>query len=171
MIQKIKENIWQFTFTQFGSCVYLIKINKKNIMIDTGSEWNKYELIDDLKKLQITPSQIDILILTHNHPDHTGNINLLEKAKVYGSKKDFSDDFILNINNLNIPKFKIIETPGHSKGGICILYEDVLFSGDTIFHNGGIGRMDLQGGSESEMRKSLSKLEKINYKILCPGHI
>ena len=171
MIQKIKENIWQFTFTQFGSCVYLIKINKKNIMIDTGSEWNKYELIDDLKKLQITPSQIDILILTHNHPDHTGNINLLEKAKVYGSKKDFSDDFILNINNLNIPKFKIIETPGHSKGGICILYEDVLFSGDTIFHNGGIGRMDLQGGSESEMRKSLSKLEKINYKILCPGHV
>jgi len=171
MIQKIKENIWQFIFTQFGSCAYLIKINKKSIIIDTGSEWNKYELIEDLKKLQIASSQIDILILTHNHPDHTGNINLFQNAKVYGSKKDFSNDFILNINNLNIPEFKIIETPGHSKGGICILYKDVLFSGDTIFHNGGIGRMDLQGGSETEMKESLNKLKEINYKILCPGHV
>ena len=40
-----------------------------------------------------------------------------------------------------------------------------------IFHNKGIGRMDLPGGSEKEMADSLQKLEKINYKILCPGHV
>ncbi len=75
-----------------------------------------------------------------------------------------------DIINLNINELKIINTSGHSKGSICILYNDILFSGDTIFHNG-IGRIDLPGGSEKEMRESLQKIQNINYKILCPGHI
>ena len=171
MIKKIKQNIFQLCFTLFGSCVYLIKIKDKNIIIDTGSSLNKKELISDLKELKINPSEIDILILTHDHWDHTGNIKLFKNAKIYASKKEFTQDHIIDIDKLNVKEFQIIHTPGHSKGGFCILYEDVLFSGDTIFHNYGIGRMDLKGGSEEDMAKSLKLLEKINYKILCPGHV
>jgi len=65
---------------------------------------------------------------------------------------------------------KIIETPGHSKGSICIIHDGVLFSGDTLFHRGTIGRTDLPGSSEKEMQKSLAKLRKIKYEILAPGH-
>ena len=168
MIKQIKENIWQLTFEQFGSHVYLIKLKEKNILIDTSSSANKIQLKDYLDDLGI--SKIDIIILTHNHRDHVENLDLFANAKIYGNKKDFPEKEILDIHELNIPEFKIIKTPGHSKGSFCILYNDVLFSGDTIFHHGGIGRMDLEGGSETEMKNSLEKLKNINFKILCPGH-
>jgi len=170
MLQKIKPNIWQFSFQSFGSNVYLIKLNKKNILVDTSSSANKNELTKNLKELNLSPSNINVIIFTHKHWDHIKNLDLFPNAKIYGSEKDFSEKEILNINKLKIQEFKIIETPGHSKGSFCILYDDVLFSGDTIFHNGVIGRMDLPGGSKTDMKKSLKKLKKINFKILCPGH-
>jgi len=168
MIQKIKNNVWQFTFQHFGSHVYLIKLKEKNILIDTSSSQNKSQLKDYLDDLGI--SKIHIIILTHNHWDHVENLDLFPNTKIYASKKEFPEKEILDIHKLNIPEFQIIETPGHSKGSFCILYDDILFSGDTIFHRGSIGRTDLQGGSQTEMQNSLKKLKKINFKTLCPGH-
>jgi len=170
MITRIKSNIWQISFKNFGSCVYLIKLRNKNILIDSSSPNNIDEFEADLKKLNLSPSDIHIIIFTHHHWDHTGGILLFfQHSKFYGSKKDFGEN-ITDIKKLKIPELKIIETPGHSKGGICILYDDVLFSGDTLFHRGTIGRTDLPGSSEKEMQNSLDKLKKINYKILAPGH-
>lgn len=168
MINKIKPNIWQFTFNKFGSHVYLIKLKEKNILIDTSSPENKSQLKNYLEELGIP--NIHIVILTHKHWDHIGNPDLFPNAKIYASKLDFPEEKIINIHELKIPEFQIIETPGHSKGSFCILYEEILFSGDTIFHHGTIGRTDLPGSSEIEMKNSLSKIKKLNYKILCPGH-
>lgn len=170
MIKKIKDNVWQLCFKLFGSCVYLIEFEKNNVLIDASSSLNTNELVEDLKELNIKPSEIDMVLLTHYHFDHVGNINLFENAKIYGNKKDFKDKKILDFDKLEIKEIKIIKTPGHSKGSVCFLYKDILFSGDTIFHNG-IGRTDLPNSSLEDMNKSLKKLEKINYKILCPGHI
>ncbi len=170
MIKRIKENIFQMYFKEFGSCVYLIKLNDKNILIDTSSEETSSNLISDLKLLNFEPKDLDIVILTHNHPDHTGNCNLFLNAKFYASKKDFGNKFY-DIDELKMPQFKIIHTPGHSEGSICILYGEVLFSGDTIFHDGIIGRTDFPGGSDKEMEKSLEKLKQIKFETLCPGHI
>lgn len=169
MISKINPNVWQFRFKRFGSCVYLIRIKNKNILVDTSSLWNKKALLEDLNELKISPEDVDIIILTHNHYDHLGGIVLFPNAKVYGSKKDFGKN-ILNPKRLKIGGLKIIETPGHSKGGICILYKKILFSGDTLFHRNTLGRTDLPGSSEEDMQKSLKKLSKIKYKTLCPGH-
>jgi glyoxylase-like metal-dependent hydrolase (beta-lactamase superfamily II) len=162
MIKKISPNVFQFYFQEFGSCVYLIQLNNKNILIDTSSKINQTELIQNLNELEIKIKDVDIIILTHLHWDHKENIDLFKNSKIYS--KD-------NIKNLNIPEFKIIKTPGHTPDSICILYKDILFSGDTIFHNDGRGRTDLKGGSEFEIIESIKKLSKINYKILCPGHI
>ncbi|MFH1307423.1 MAG: MBL fold metallo-hydrolase [archaeon] len=173
MINQIKPNIWQFVFSDFGSCVYILKIKDKLIAIDTSSSQNLGELILFLEKINLSPKDIDILILTHKHYDHDDNIDIFEKAKLYGSKEDFSDEKILDIFKLNIPEFEIIETPGHTKGSICLFLEKekILFSGDTIFHNGYIGRTDLPTSVPEKMNDSLEKLKKINYKILCPGHM
>lgn len=170
MIKKLKENIWQITCKKFGSHVYLIKLKNKNILIDTDAKQNREELIQELNKLKLSPEDIHILILTHNHFDHVENIPIFKNAKIYADKKEFSQREIIDINKLKIPEFKIIKTPGHSPGGICILYDDVLFSGDTIFHRGTIGRTDLPGSNKTEMKKTLEKLSKIKYKILAPGH-
>ncbi len=151
--------------------MYILIIGEKKIIIDTGSLANKEELIQDLKELKISPKEIDIVILTHNHYDHIGNIDLFSNAKVYGSKEDFKEKDIIDINKLPIKEFKIIKTPGHTKGGVCILYKDILFSGDTIFGQGYIGRTDFPGGDYKELQQSIEKLEKIKYKTLCPGHL
>lgn len=170
MIKKIKNNIWKIQFTRFGSDVYLIKINNENILIDTGSEKNREELIKNLKELKLNTEDIKKVILTHEHWDHSDNALIFKNAKIYGHKKDFPQEKIKDIKKLPIKEFKIIETPGHTKGSIAILYEDVLFSGDTIFENGYIGRTDFPESEPEKMQKSLDKLAKLKYKILCPGH-
>ncbi|MBR9706055.1 MBL fold metallo-hydrolase [Candidatus Pacearchaeota archaeon] len=162
MINKIKENIYQLSFKEFGSCVYIIKIDSKTIMIDTSSQFVKPELVKDLKQIGLEPEDIEIVILTHAHWDHDANTNLFNKADVYNLK---------NIDNLPITEFKIYKVPGHTKDSLAILYKDVLFSGDTIFHNEGIGRYDFPESVPEKIHESVEKLRNLNYKILCPGHI
>jgi hydroxyacylglutathione hydrolase len=171
MIKKINDKIIRLNFNSFGSCVYIIRLNRKLILIDTGSMLNRNELKKDLNEIKINLDQITTIILTHNHWDHTGNIKLFKNAKIYGNKKDFKKENILDINNLNIKEFEIIQTPGHTKGSFCILYKNILFSGDTLFDKGYRGRTDLPGGDYEEIQKSLKKLSNIKYKTLCPGHL
>jgi len=160
MIHQISKNVFQLYFDTFGSTVYILKL-EKNIIIDTSSENNREELINDLKELKLKPEDIDIVILTHNHWDHIGNLNLFKNAKIINNK---------NLNQL--PEIiKPIKTPGHSQDSLCFLYKDLLFSGDTIFHGQGRGRTDLPGGNEKQIQESIEKLKTIKYNILCPGHI
>ncbi len=161
MINKIKSNIFQLYFKGFGSVVYLLKIKNQNIIIDTSSSKNEKELINNLEQLNLNPKDIDIIILTHQHWDHNENINLFKNAKLYKYE---------NINQLPIKEFKIIKTPGHTKDSIVILYKKILFSGDTLFHNG-IGRTDFSDSEPKKMNDSLKKLKNLNYQILCPGHV
>lgn len=69
----------------------------------------------------------------------------------------------------NIP-ISVIATPGHTKGSVCYLIGDIIFSGDTLFRES-YGRTDFPSGSYSDMKKSLSKLFSLNgeYRVL-PGH-
>lgn len=172
MIEKIKKNIWKIYFKHFGSQVYLIKRKNQNILVDTSSIWNRIELLGELKKLEIEPSQINLILLTHKHFDHVGNIKIFKNAKIYGDKKDFPSKKIKDINELKLEGMQVIKTPGHTRGGLCFYFpkDKILFSGDTLFHKGIYGRTDFPGSSRKEMSKSLEKLKKIDYEILCPGH-
>lgn len=166
MIKKIKQDIWRLSFKNFGSCVYLIKSNGKNILIDVSSGETRNELIDDLRELGVKPFDVNAILLTHLHWDHIDNLDLFPQAKIYNPEK-LTEDSVVE----ELPELKIISTPGHTPEGKSYLFRDVLFSGDTLFDNGYIGRYDLPGGSKEELKKSLNKLNKINYKILCPGHL
>ncbi|MEF9895948.1 MAG: MBL fold metallo-hydrolase [Clostridia bacterium] len=67
---------------------------------------------------------------------------------------------------------RVLETPGHTPGGICLYCEEekALFTGDTLFARG-YGRMDLPGGSEREMAGSLKKLLALEDDVtIYPGH-
>ncbi|MFX0103607.1 MAG: MBL fold metallo-hydrolase [Candidatus Hodarchaeota archaeon] len=69
--------------------------------------------------------------------------------------------------------FRIINTPGHTTNSIC-LYEEkhkILISGDTVFADGSIGRMDFPSGSVQEMIKSTEMLTTLDVEILLPGHM
>ncbi len=158
---KIKPNVFKFEFSNFGSNVYLINIEDKFILIDTSSKENKLELKENIERIGIKPEEINFIILTHSHWDHTGNLDLFKKSKIIDTK---------NLKELKMPELKIILTPGHTKDSLCILYKEILFSGDTIFDEGGVGRTDLKESDPEKMEESLKRLEKIKYEILCPGH-
>ena len=66
--------------------------------------------------------------------------------------------------------FTVISTPGHTKGSVCYLYEDAVFSGDTLFR-GTCGRCDFYGGNSHAMRDSLAKLAALEGdRPVYPGH-
>ena len=122
MITQLSPEVHQLYFPEFGSCVYLLRIGKDNILIDTSSRENGKKLLEDLNKLKIDPRDIHIILLTHKHWDHTGNLDIFPNAKIYSYE---------NINELALIFIKIIPTPGHTKDSLSYLYNDILFSGDT----------------------------------------
>ncbi len=85
------------------------------------------------------------------------------------------DAFIIDGDTISFGKstIEVIHTPGHSKGGICLLFRDekILFSGDTLF-NGSIGRTDLPGGNYETLISSIKhKIIPIGDEtVVYPGH-
>ena len=149
---------------------------KEGAIIDPGFEADKR-----LKTVKDHNLKIKYILLTHTHIDHIAELiavqqkldtqTLLSKeeidSEVYGSPIDESD--ILNIGEQEI---QVIETPGHTLGGLSFLYNNqYLFTGDTLFCKGIIGRSDLYGGNADELKRSIAKLMKLPEEIfICPGH-
>lgn len=143
---------------------YLIFSKDKAAVIDPGGG-----LKEILK--EIGSKKLEYIILTHCHWDHLlGALKLKEKtgAKIliHQGEKEFIkfqiDRFLKDGEEIKIGDFilKVIHTPGHSKGSICLVGENEIFTGDTIFKDG-YGRTDLRGGSQKDLENSLKKLSKI----------
>lgn len=156
--------------------------SKESAVVDAGWEINKLIDISNKEKLKINK-----IILTHYHYDHVQKVEeLAEKtcAEVY-FHKDEHDEIKKYIKNPNIQihklknndeikmgniKIKVIHTPGHTPGAICLLVENKLLTGDTLFVNA-IGRTDLAGGDAIKLFESLQKLKKLNDDVeVYPGH-
>jgi len=79
----------------------------------------------------------------------------------------YAEGTTLHLAGLDIT---VLATPGHTPGSVCLLTEDVLFSGDTLFA-GSCGRTDLPGGSWSHMQASLGRLKALEANLwVLPGH-
>ncbi|MHA1409370.1 MAG: MBL fold metallo-hydrolase [Candidatus Odinarchaeia archaeon] len=184
----------------FDSNVYVIGKNELTL-IDCGTGGNVNYLFDTIKKMNLDPENIKQIVLTHLHYDHIGGLNEILKVikpKIYASELEapfiesanskliLLDMFGASFSPVKIDvrihdgdliacegfTFKVIHTPGHSLGSIC-LYNDenkVLISGDTVFAGGSFGRVDLPSGSLQDLIKSINKLNKLNVKYLLPGH-
>ncbi len=133
--------------------------SKECIIIDPGDEAEK--IIAVIEENNLRPKQI---ILTHPHFDHVG---ALEEIKNHYKIPESTTKTVFVANDV-----KIIETPGHTEDGICIVFEKekVIFTGDTLFKNT-IGRTDLEGGDYNKIMESLEKLKKYpdDFKVY-PGH-
>ena len=81
--------------------------------------------------------------------------------------KTYDEGDTLHLAGLTI---SVIRTPGHTPGSVCLLIDDAMFSGDTLFA-GSCGRTDFPGGSAAKMAGSLAVLAALpgNYTVL-PGH-
>ena len=131
--------------------------------------------------------KITKIILTHYHYDHVQRINeLIDKTNATAYFHENESDFLKNViknksakviklkgnETINIGqiKIKIIHTPGHTPGSICLLIGNKLITGDTLFV-GAIGRTDLPGGDALKLFESLKTLKKLEDNVeIYPGH-
>ena len=161
------------------------------ILVDTGTGENEGYLHSCIKELGINVDDIDVIVNTHCHFDHVGGNKFFPNAKIaigeydseslrdvdskltvsgmFGSKISRHDVDIELKEGDKIANFEVISTPGHTSGGISLYDGEILICGDTIFANGGIGRMDI-GGNIDDMKNSLAKLKELDVKYLLPGH-
>ncbi|WP_195443070.1 MBL fold metallo-hydrolase [Peptoniphilus harei] len=174
------------------NCFILFDENKDAFVVDPGG--SSENIIEAIDKNELN---IKYILLTHGHFDHVGAVAALVKkykAPVYMSKDDRAflespkevraSSFGMQIEAADVDVFvkegdeipfsegtiKVIETPGHTLGSVCYLFENYLFAGDTLF-NGSIGRTDFPESDHSLMIESLKKLKKLDDDIyVLSGH-
>ena len=151
-------------------------------VIDPGYDANR--ILDKLDSLNLT---LEAVLLTHGHFDHVGAVKELAAetlCDVYLCAEDLSMPPMMTAGALYYTKtyaegshlqlagldISVLHTPGHTPGSVCLLVENTIFSGDTLFE-GSCGRTDLPGGDWATIQKSLRRLAALegNFWIF-PGH-
>lgn len=152
------------------------------IIIDPG-----YEAPRIINHLEEKGLELEAIMLTHGHFDHVGAVRDLVATtgcKVYLNPADtsmppaftagplyYSDSYPEN-GQLQVAGMDILvlKTPGHTPGSVCLLIEDAIFSGDTLFACS-CGRTDLPGGDWSQLAASLHRLRDLagDFRVF-PGH-
>ncbi|MGA3083755.1 MAG: MBL fold metallo-hydrolase [Thermodesulfobacteriota bacterium] len=191
---KVADNLYAFIWRnpQDNNCnTYLIK-GSKTILIDPGHIHLFDHVMSGLLDLNLRPNQIDLIIITHAHPDHLEAAALFKKPTLltmslaefkfikqwfgrYGweAGNGFEPDFFLQDGELTIGdlSFQVITTPGHSPGSICLYWAErkALFTGDLIFSQG-VGRTDLPGGNGGLLKESIQQIAVLDIDYLLSGH-
>jgi glyoxylase-like metal-dependent hydrolase (beta-lactamase superfamily II) len=167
---------------------------REGLIVDPGDEGER--ILKAVAEAGIVPRY---LINTHGHIDHIGANNYLkgeiedlkigiheadsrmlidanENLSNFAGAKTTSPpaDFLLREGDeiaLGKGRLKVVHTPGHTPGGICLLGEREIFTGDTLFA-GSVGRTDLPGGSMELLMKSLREKLMVlpEGTVIYPGH-
>jgi glyoxylase-like metal-dependent hydrolase (beta-lactamase superfamily II) len=159
---------------------------KEAIIIDPGLEFSS-EVQQILDYITQGALKVKSIVNTHGHSDHVScdaifqekyNVPLcIHKHDAHSiegfNQNKFPPNVLLEDGNLiefGDESLKVMHTPGHTPGSICLLGERLVFTGDTLFA-GGIGRTDFPGGSINDMRLSLQKLVRLpDHFLIYPGH-
>lgn len=160
------------------------------VVIDSGENYKKIKQAEETYGLKIKA-----VLLTHSHFDHAGSAKKLQDdgAKIYVSALDapkllddgnlackfgrkfdtltadvtFSDGDTLSVCGFD---FKVIATPGHTDGSVCFMLDNMLFTGDTLFHDS-VGRTDFPTGDRDDMISSVKRLFALDGDFnVYPGH-
>ena len=150
-------------------------------VIDPGYQADT--ILDEVGALGLT---VEAVLLTHGHFDHVGAVKdiaaetdcrvflcaedlslppMFTAGKLYYTDT-YAEGSVLQLAGLSI---RVLHTPGHTPGSVCLLIDRYLFSGDTLFA-GSCGRTDI-GGSWAQIRDSLNRLAAIEADLVVfPGH-
>ncbi|MBW1779636.1 MAG: MBL fold metallo-hydrolase [Deltaproteobacteria bacterium] len=181
------------SMTENNCNTYFIQGEKK-ILVDPGHYHLFNHVQNHLSSLSLSPEDMDVVIITHGHPDHMEGVRVFHDtdavvavssaemefirtvAPHYGEAlgiSDFEPGILLQEGELKVGdvNVEVIHTPGHSPGSICLYWPEtkVLFTGDVVF-NQGIGRTDLPGGNGAALKESIRRISRLDAEYLLTGH-
>jgi glyoxylase-like metal-dependent hydrolase (beta-lactamase superfamily II) len=188
-----------FTVGMLAANCYLVGCEKKReaAVIDPGFD-DAQEAEKIMKEVDKEKLHVKYIVNTHGHSDHISGNRILKEmtgapiliheqdaSMLTSGERNFSymyrekttsppadkllhEGDIISVGNVRL---KVLHTPGHSKGGISLLCDDIVFTGDTLFA-GSIGRTDFPDASYKEIMHSIkSKLAVLpDYFKVYPGH-
>lgn len=152
---------------------------RESIVIDPGDEPDR--IIELIKKEDL---EVTSIVCTHAHFDHIGAAGDIKRAtgarilihrddmELYEAAKEQAAFWGYDLDDILPPdgfleeggevkvgslRFKVLHTPGHSPGGICLYGEGIVFTGDTLFQ-GSVGRTDFHGGDITKLKGSFRRL-------------
>ncbi len=176
-----------------GTNCYLVHDGYEAAVIDPGADAEKI-----LAAAEADGVEIKCIILTHAHFDHVLAVSDIQKktgavlVANTAEKKRMCDEYLCGCGaatgkkftplyadieidergalDIGKMRFEFIRTPGHTEGSMCIICDNVMFSGDTLFA-GTCGRCDLPGGDYEDILRSLKLLCELpgDMRVL-PGH-
>jgi hydroxyacylglutathione hydrolase len=194
---KVRDGVyWYKEHGLFDANTFVLQ-DELTVLIDPGLETYLDPRLKAMQDDGIAPNDIDVIAITHLHPDHCGAVAALQEisgAKValhplqkeylevmdegsrdtlgVGITKKFSADIMLK-DRLNLGKtdLEIVPTPGHSPASICFYSADkkMLICGDLVFEQG-VGRTDLPFGNMEELKRSIDTVSTFETELLLPGH-
>ena len=195
---EVWKNIYRIVPPPPSCNVYLIKDTLKTILIDTGL-YQTFDYVEtELAKLGLEVPDIDLIINTHEHFDHIGgNPHLARTAMISAHRRaatkiELQDEYVTHMkenrqegDDFSVHlwlenraliwtgdyKLKILETPGHTSGSICIYepFQHFMFTGDTVVKGEYLTPM-LESGSAGEFVNSIERLLTLKIKMMFPGH-
>lgn len=179
-----------------NNCNTYVIQGEKTVLIDPGHTRHLEKVFDQMEEDDLAPQKIDLILITHSHPDHMEGAEVFkdktvriamgkeEERYLLKSGKMLFDmmgmplpniriDFYLKEGELRLGSqdFRIYQSPGHSPGSLTVYWPDrkVLFTGDVVFL-GGIGRTDFLEGNSKHLMDSIERLSRLDTELLLPGH-
>ena len=186
--------LWQDPYE--NNCNTYVIDGEMTILIDPGHTRHLDKVFAQMEKDGLSSEKIDLLLITHSHPDHMEGAEaflekpvkiamgreeeryLLESGKMLFDMMgmplpNVRIDFYLKEGELRLKDkvFQIYESPGHSPGSLTIYWPErkTLLTGDVVFY-GGIGRTDFLEGNSKLLMQSIERLSRLDTELLLPGH-
>ncbi len=150
-----------------SSSVTLI-ISDKMIVVDTGSHDSRDVILSNLNQLGISRDDVEVVVNTHLHEDHTGNNDIFSNADVFAYHSGLREGYTLAKDVI------VIETPGHTLDSIsilCIREKPLVIAGDALpTVNNYIKGLPPRIHRDRDLAlKSMRKISRLA-KIVVPGH-
>ncbi|MCL5783366.1 MAG: MBL fold metallo-hydrolase [Candidatus Thermoplasmatota archaeon] len=186
------------SYGTMGAAGVVLVDDTKKILVDVGHFGNRDALLREMGKSQISPDQIDVVVLTHINWDHCLNVDLFQNAQIILGENELDRGTLSGIPDGLSPAFKeylstlkvktvkdgysitpnvsVIDTPGHTPGHIALSAVNngflTILTGDAVPNLRAYRRgvPDLAFHSEALARQSVSKIKGMKPGMIIPGH-